>query len=58
MHGGGGRYGLSINSPDERPKVTWTLLKRVLEYARPYIWLIVGMLVFTLITSGLSLLPL
>jgi ATP-binding cassette subfamily B protein len=54
--GGGGRFGLSVNSPDERPRVTWALLKRVLGYARPYIWLILGMLIITLATSGLSLL--
>jgi ATP-binding cassette subfamily B protein len=60
IHGGGGgglgRYGLSVNSPDERPRVTWALLRRVLGYARPYIGMIFWMLVFTLITSGLSLL--
>ena len=53
MHGGFGRF---ITSSDQRPKVTWALLKRVVGYARPYIWLINGMLVVTLITSGLSLL--
>jgi ATP-binding cassette subfamily B protein len=58
MHGGGGggRFGLSINSPDETPRVTWGLMKRVLKYARPYTWLILGMLFVTLVTSGLSLL--
>jgi ATP-binding cassette, subfamily B, bacterial len=58
IHGGGGlgRYGLSVNSPDERPRVTWALLRRVLSYARPYIGMIFWMLIFTLITSGLSLL--
>jgi ATP-binding cassette subfamily B protein len=58
IHGGGGlgRYGLSVNSPEERPRVTWALLRRVLGYARPYIGMIFWMLVFTLITSGLSLL--
>jgi ATP-binding cassette subfamily B protein len=55
MHGGG-RFGLSINSPDERPKVTRDLLRRVLAYARPYRWLILGMLAVTLATTGLSLL--
>jgi ATP-binding cassette, subfamily B, bacterial len=53
MHGG--RFGLAISAPDERPKVTWKLLKRVLAYAQPYHWLILGMLVITLITAGLSL---
>ena len=54
--GGGGRFGLAINAPDEKPKVTWGLLKRVLGYSRPYLWLILGMLLITLVTSGLSLL--
>jgi ATP-binding cassette subfamily B protein len=61
MHGGGGgpgggRFGLAINAPDEKPKVTWGLLKRVLGYSRPYIGLILGMLLITLMISGLSLL--
>ena len=61
MHGGGGggrgggHWGI-VNSTDEKPQVTWGLMKRVLGYARPYIWLILGMLVITLATSGLSLL--
>jgi ATP-binding cassette subfamily B protein len=46
----------SPNSPDERPEVTWGLLRRVLGYARPYRWWIVGMLTITLATTGLSLL--
>jgi ATP-binding cassette subfamily B protein len=46
----------SPNSPDERPEVTWGLLRRVLRYARPYRWWIVGMLTITLATTGLSLL--
>ena len=47
---------MSINSPDERPRVTWGLMKRVLGYARSYLWLILGMLLITLVTSSLSLL--
>ena len=59
MRGGGGGHGgpwSILNSTDEKPLVTWALLKRVMGYARPYIWLILSMLFFTLITSGLSLL--
>ncbi len=61
MRGGGGGGGHGgpwgvLNSTDERPKVTWELMKRVIQYARPYIWLILSMLFITLITSGLSLL--
>jgi ATP-binding cassette subfamily B protein len=54
--GPGGRFGLSINAPDEKPIVTWGLLKRVLNYSRPYFGLILGMLFMTLVVSGLSLL--
>jgi ATP-binding cassette subfamily B protein len=45
-----------INSPDEKPKITWPLLKRVLEYAKPYRWLIIAMLLLILASTGLSLL--
>ncbi len=51
----GGMRGL-INSPDEKPKITWPLLKRVLQYAKPYRWLIVGMLLLILASTGLMLL--
>jgi ATP-binding cassette subfamily B protein len=46
----------SPSSPDGKPEVTWGLLRRVLRYARPYRWWIVGMLTITLATTGLSLL--
>jgi ATP-binding cassette subfamily B protein len=45
-----------INAPEEKPRVTWRLLKRVLGYSRPYTGLISLMLIVTLITIGLSLL--
>ena len=45
-----------INAPDEKPRVTWGLLKRVLGYAAPYRWHIAGMLVIILLSTGLSLL--
>ena len=53
--GGGGRFGI-MSSTDEKPQVTWGLMKRVMNYARPYLWMIIGMLLITLVTSGLSLL--
>jgi ATP-binding cassette subfamily B protein len=55
MHGGGGWFGY-LQATNEKPRVTWTLLKRVLRYARPYRWQIVAMLVLILITTGTSLL--
>jgi len=51
----GGMRGI-INSPDEKPKITWHLLRRVLYYARPYRWLIGGMLLLVLANTGLMLL--
>ncbi len=51
----GGLRGM-INSPDEKPKITLPLLKRVLHYAAPYRWLMLGMLLLILASTGLSLL--
>src|SRR5271157_3606812 len=52
-----GRFShINSNAPDEKPKVTRGLLKRVWKYARPYRWWILGMLVITLATAGLGLL--
>ncbi len=45
-----------LRSADEKPRVTWSLLRRVLGYSRPYRWPIAGMLAMILITTGLSLL--
>ncbi len=57
FHGGGGagwwRY---LNAPDERPKISRHLLRRVAQYARPYLWQIVAMLAFILANTGLTLL--
>jgi ATP-binding cassette subfamily B protein len=54
FHGGGGRrFALTT---DERPKVTWSLLRRVLRYARPYGGQIAGMLLLILLTTGINLL--
>ena len=53
MHGSG--WHNFIRSGDEKPKVTWALLKRVLGYSVAYRWQIVGMLVLILASTGLSL---
>jgi ATP-binding cassette, subfamily B, bacterial len=45
-----------IRATDEKPKVTRHLLKRVMSYAKPYRWDIIGMLVMILATTGLALL--
>jgi ATP-binding cassette subfamily B protein len=56
--GGGGRGGWRsvINAPDEKPRVTWDSLRRVMRYAAPYRWHIVGMFLLILLSTGLSLL--
>jgi ATP-binding cassette subfamily B protein len=59
MRGGGGHHGgwgSMVNAPDERPKVTWDLLRRVLRYAAPYRGQIAAMLAIILLSTGLSLL--
>jgi ATP-binding cassette subfamily B protein len=53
MHGGG--WFSYLSSTDEKPKVTWNLLKRVLGYSAPYRWKIAGMLLLILLSSGLAL---
>jgi len=52
FHGGWWSY---LSSSDEKPKVTRQLLRRVLAYARPYKWQILGMLSLILITTALGL---
>ncbi len=54
--GGGGGFKHLANAPDEVPHVSWKLLKRVLLYAKPYKWTLLGMLVIILATTGLTLL--
>lgn len=49
------RWSQMIQVPDETPKVSRTLLKRVLDYAKPYRMHIIWMLVLILLTSALGL---
>jgi ATP-binding cassette subfamily B protein len=56
FHGGHGGLRGMMNSPDEKPKITWPLLKRVFRYAGPYRFKIIGMLLMILVTTGLALL--
>lgn len=56
MRGGHGGWRTYLESSTEKPKVTWALLRRVMGYSKPYRWLIVGMLVMILISTGLTLL--
>lgn len=43
------------NSPDETPQVSWALIKRVMNYARPYWSKLTWLLVLILVGTGLSL---
>ncbi len=54
--GGGGRLRRLSSVEDEKPQITWKLMKRVLSYARPYRWQLAGMLIIILVTTGLALL--
>jgi ATP-binding cassette subfamily B protein len=54
FHGGG--WFSYLRSTDEKPQVTWELLKRVMRYSQPYRWQITGMLVMILASTGLTLL--
>ena len=56
FHGGGGGWFMSMRATDEKPRITWTLLRRVMGYSSPYRWQIVGMLLMILTTTGLGLL--
>lgn len=55
-----GMHGMGLmqyfRSESEPPKVTWALMKRVLAYARPYGWKILGMLLLILVGTGFTLL--
>ena len=45
-----------IDASEEKPQLSWALIKRVMTYARPYRWLIVGSLISILLYTGVALL--
>lgn len=45
-----------LRTAEEKPKVTWSLMKRVMRYSDPYRGQIIGMLILILIQAGLTLL--
>jgi ATP-binding cassette, subfamily B, bacterial len=45
-----------MKSSDEKPELTWNLIRRVIGYARPYRLQIIGMFILILGTTGLGLL--
>lgn len=56
--GGGGGWSVYMHrsDDDQKPHLTWALLKRVLSYAQPYTVGIALLLLFILMTTGLGLL--
>jgi ATP-binding cassette subfamily B protein len=54
MAHGSGWFGY-LGGTSEKPKISWNLLHRVLEYGKPYRWKILSMLVLILISTGLTL---
>ena len=52
---GGGWFGY-LGASDQKPKVTWQLLRRVLTYGRPYRGRLVAILFLILSATGLGLL--
>jgi ATP-binding cassette, subfamily B, bacterial len=45
-----------IDASDEKPQLSWSLIKRVLAYAKPYRWRIIGSLLSILIYTSVALL--
>jgi ATP-binding cassette, subfamily B, bacterial len=56
FHGGGWWTYMNGNGNEKVPPITRKLVQRVITYARPYRWMIAGMLACILITTGLGLL--
>jgi ATP-binding cassette subfamily B protein len=50
------RSGFSAGGADQNTRVSLAVIRRVVGFARPYRWWILGMLLVTLATTGLSLL--
>ena len=44
-----------IHASDEKPRLSWQLVKRVLAYGKPYRWQIIGSLLSILIYTGVGL---
>ncbi len=51
----GGGFRGSLLASDEKPQITWSLLKRALSYGWPYRWRVAGLLALILCLSGLNL---
>jgi ATP-binding cassette subfamily B protein len=57
FHGGGWWTFLRYDEERDRPQLSWSLLRRVWEYARPYQLKVVGLLVTIFAITSLSLVP-
>ena len=57
MHGGGWWSYISHDPSQGKPRVDRKLLRRVLEYARPYWWMVLVVLVAIVAISLIELLP-
>ena len=57
MHGGGWWSYISADPSKAKPKVDRTLLRRVMEYPRPYWWMVLIVLVSIIVASLLELVP-
>lgn len=57
FHGGGWWSYLRYDEQKDRPQINLALLRRVWQYARPYQFKVVGLLITILIITGLSLIP-
>ena len=57
MHGGGWWSYISADPSKAKPKVDRMLLRRVMEYARPYWWMVLIVLVSIIAASLLELVP-
>ena len=52
-HGRG--WGSYLSAPDEKPRLSWNLMKRVLHYTYGYRWQIAAILALIMTSTGLSL---
>jgi len=57
IHGGGWWSYISYDEKKDRPQISWSLIKRVWHYARPYQYQVLGLLATILVITGLSLIP-
>ena len=57
MHGGGWWSYLRYDDKQDRPAISWDLIRRAASYGRPYLGGIIGMLAIIIVITLLSLIP-